>query len=171
MLSGSSTAAPAEPPAPACLCPPTWDGLKAPRGVGADAHTAARQPVRCRRRLMCSPAPGCPLQSDLLDACGMVPGATKIPCYRLFLDGEEVEVRGRGGGLLAEGSRARFRGEQGWEGGNGRRRLRLGWLVWYRHCAAQARAPAARSSRHAEPLAWARACRSTPAACPARWRA
>ncbi|KAL4428986.1 hypothetical protein ABPG77_006025 [Micractinium sp. CCAP 211/92] len=31
-------------------------------------------------------------ESDLLDACGMVPGATKIPCYRLFVDGEEVEV-------------------------------------------------------------------------------
>lgn len=31
-------------------------------------------------------------EPELLEACGMVPGATKIPCYRLFVDGEEVEV-------------------------------------------------------------------------------
>lgn len=40
------------------------------------------------------PAPLDP-QPELLEACGMVPGATKIPCYRLFVDGEEVEVRPR----------------------------------------------------------------------------
>lgn len=46
----------------------------------------------------------------------MVPGATKIPCYRLFVDGEEVEVRGREQRAGQRGSAGKAAQAQPWLG-------------------------------------------------------